>query len=183
MRTEEERTVVDLLASGPERSTVEQRIERRLEVLRMWLADGVPFGQEAPKNLATARRWEEHSLQIAAIASPNDFTQNHPRFGERVREIARLLTAIHKRYGAPSGTTRGPATPPTAAFDRRAHERQLEKLVTQWHAERDRSLAEKVRADASEARSVMLLDENAHKDKLIADLRRQLAERQGLRVV
>ena len=44
-------------------------------------------------------------------------------------------------------------------------------------------LQEKKRADAAEMRSVMLLEENRQKDELIADLRRQLQAKKGLRVV
>lgn len=44
-------------------------------------------------------------------------------------------------------------------------------------------MAAKTRADAAEARSIALLEENAAKDRLIADLRGQIARRDGLRSV
>ena len=177
--------VTDLVAgTAPVRQTVEQRIERRLEVLREWLRDGVPADESIPASLKAARVWENAELGILPIASPNEFTTTHHLHGNRVRDIGGLLTELKKRFDRPGGSASSPRSSAAAAkFDRKAHERQLEAAVSQWHAERDQRLHEKRRADAAEARSVLLLEENARKDALIADLQRQLASHNGLRVV
>ena len=177
-------SVTDLVAgTAPGRQTVEQRIERRLEVLREWLRDGVPAGESIPASLKAARVWENTELGILPIASPNEFTTTHHLHGNRVRDIGGLLTELKKRFDRPASASSPKSSAAAAKFDRKAFERQLEAAVSQWHAERDQRLHEKRRADAAEARSVLLLEENARKDALIADLQRQLASHHGLRVV
>jgi len=175
---------IDLVAdSVTKRQSVEQRIERRLEVLREWLREGVPAGKPIPKNLKAVRLWEDVELGILPIPSPNEFTTTHRQHGPLVRDVGGLLTALRKRFGRPAGSSKARSSATVATtFDRKAFDRQLSAAVSQWHAERDRLLHERKRADAAEARSVLLLDENAGKDELIADLRRQLAARDGLRV-
>jgi len=163
--------------------SVEQRIERRLVVLRGWHNDGVPADQSIPGSLKAVRVWEDAELGIMPIASPNEFTTTHPLHGSMVRDIGSLLTALKKRFDRSAKTSSTRALAAAATFDRRAFDRQLQAAVSQWHTERDQRLQEKRRADAAEARSVMLLDEITRKDTIIADLQRQLAARDGLRVV
>lgn len=164
------------------RPSVENRIERRLEVLREWLREGIPAGKLIPKSLAEARAWGDAELGIVAIVSPNEFTTTHPTFGARVRDIAGLLTVLRKKFKQPASVSPRSGDR-TLKFDRSALERQLAAVVSQWHAERDQRQQEKGRADSAEFRSVLLLKELEKKDELIADLRRQLASKQGLRVV
>lgn len=177
-------SVIDLVAGGAsKRQTIEQRLERRLEVLREWHREGIPAGKTIPKDLKAARTWEDTDLGILPIGSPNEFTSTHHVHGPRVKDIAALLTELKKRFGRPVTKPMTHGSETTTKFDRRAFERQVEAMVSQWHTERDLRLQEKRRADAAEARSIMLLEENAQKDELIADLRRQLASHKGLRVV
>lgn len=175
-------SATDLVAETVlKRQSVEERIERRLEVLREWLRDGVPAGESIPRSLKVARLWEDAELGILPIASPNEFTTTHHLHGHLVRDVGGLLTALRKRFDRPSRSSNEGNSAPATKFDRKAFDRQLEATVSQWHTERDQQLHAKRRADAAEARSVMLLEENARKDELIADLRRQLAARDGLR--
>ena len=178
--------VTDLIARGSTtKQTVEMRVERRLEVLRDWDRDGPPLGKRIPGSLNEARLWDDPELGILPISSPNEFTQSHAILGERIRHIAGLLTKLGKRHALPKGKRKPRAAQSGSAsiFDRKAHDRQLEAAVSQWHAERDRAVAAGTRADAAEARSIALLEENAAKDRLIADLRGQIARREGLRSV
>lgn len=174
----------DLVADATSKpQSVEQRIERRLEVLRSWHNDGVPADQAIPGSLKAVRVWEDAKLGIMPIASPNEFTTTHHLHGSTVRDIGGLLTALKKRFDRPAKSPSTRTSGAAAAFDRKAFDRQLQAAVSQWHSERDQKLNEKRRADAAEARSVMLLEEITHKDSIIADLQRQLAARDGLRVV
>lgn len=163
--------------------TIERRIERRLEVLRSWLRDGVPEGKCAPRNLKQARLWKDPDLNILPIASPNEFTTTHHLHGALVQDVARLLTALRHACIAPASRPRQQPPASLHKFDRRAFDRQLAAVVSQWHEERDRRVYEEKRADAAEARAVMLLEEAEKKDILVADLRHQIAAREGLRVV
>ncbi len=177
-------TMTNLVAEGVmKRQTVEQRIEKKLEVLREWLRDGVPVGESIPTSLKAARVWESAELGILPIASPNEFTTTHHLHGNKVRDIGSLLTELRKRFDRPASASPTRSSTTATRFDRKAFDRQLAAAVSKWHAERDQRLHEKRRADAAEARSVMLLEENAQKDSIIADLQRQLASRDGLRVV
>ncbi len=174
----------DLVAdAGLKPQSVEQRIARRLEVLRDWLSEGVPAGHSIPRSLKAARVWEDAELGIMPIASPNEFTTTHHQHGGMVRDIAGLLTALKKQFERPAKTSSTRSSGADATFDRKAFDAQLVAVISQWHAERDQRLHEKRRADAAEARSVMLLEDNSQKDVIIADLQRQLAARDGLRVV
>lgn len=164
------------------RPSVEQRIERRLEVLRHWLREGLPEGKRIPKDLNAARKWDDLELAIVPIASPNEFTTTHPIFGERIRNIASLLTDLRKKFDRPlKFSLKAPVS--TAKFDRKATDRQLRAIVSQWHCERDERVKEKKRAASAEARIVLLLEESNQKDELIADLRQQLASKKGVRAV
>jgi hypothetical protein len=163
--------------------SVEQRITRRLDVLREWLRDGIPAGKSLPQSLNAAREWDDPDLGIVRIASPNEFTTTHSTFGSRVRDIASLLTDLRKKFKRPSKATASKPVGQVAKFDRRDFDRQIAAVVSQWHTERDQHLLEKKRADAAEARSLILLKELAEKETLISDLRRQLAYRNGLRIV
>ena len=177
-------TVADLVSkSGSKRQTVQQRIERRLEVLQEWLREGIPPNKVVPKSLKAARVWNDAELGILPIVSPNEFTTTHNLYGKQVRDVAGLLTALKNRFGKPKKQLASSVATTMVKFDRKAFDRQLEAAVSQWHSERDQQLHEKKRADAAEMRSIMLLEENKEKDKLIADLRRQLAALKGLKVV
>lgn len=169
-------------AKGAHQS-IEARIERRLDLLRSWLRDGIPINKHVPKNLKETRVWGDPELGIAPISSPNEFTTTHHRYGSLVREIAGLLAALKRRSTSSTKKARPKKSASLEKFDRNAFDRQLESAVSQWHTERNRRLHEEKRADAAEARSILLLEENAKKDSLIADLRRQLVAREELRVV
>lgn len=176
--------VSDLVAKSVEsRQSIEDRIESRITILKDWLHEGIPMGKAVPKSLTAARVWDDADLGILPIASPNEFTTTHQVHGPLVRDIAGLLSDLKKKFCRPSSAGRQKALNSTGKYDRKAHDRQLEAAVNQWHTERDGRLLEKKRADAADARSIMLLKENAEKDEIIADLRRQLAAKQGLRVV
>jgi hypothetical protein len=176
--------VTDLLASaGTTHQSVQERIEQRLVVLRNWLKEGIPPGKVVPGSLRAAREWSDPDLGIQKISSPNEFTRTHPQHRKLVADVAGLLTELRKRYSKPTTRSRSQRSAPTEKFDRSAFDRLLESAVSQWHSERAQRMQEKDRADAAQSRSLMLLDENAQMEKLIADLRRQLAKRNGLKAV
>lgn len=169
--------IVDLVARpGQGTPTVADRINRRKVLLRQWLDDGVPMGRRGnvPSSLRAAREWDDPEIGIFRISSPNDFSQTHPVFGEGVREIARLLTAIAKRYGRPTRPMKSAPTP--AKFDKSLFEQQIASITSQWHMERYARLNDQRRADAAEQQSRILREENA-------DLRRKLSIYQGPTIV
>ena len=172
-----------IVVAASRQASVERRIERRLEVLREWVREGVPAGKTFPASLTGARNWNDPELDIFSVRSPNDFTTTHPLYGSRIRDIAGLLTVLVKRYKHAATAATKRSANAAAKFDRKAFDKQLENVMSQWHTERDQRLHEKRRADAADARSAMLTDENAQKDGIIADLRRQITSSKGLRVV
>ncbi len=166
--------------------SVAQRIDSRCRLLQRWLAEGVPIGQWVPQSLTEARLWDDPMLGIMRIASPNEFTQKHVIHGSRVKQIASLLTKIRKKYGMEKGlrgSSKERAAVPDASFNRAEVDRQLVAAVSQWHAERAAHLHEKSRAQAAEARERNYLAESDMKDRVISELRRELAGRRGLRVM
>lgn len=176
--------VTDLVACGQARGvSVRDRIERRLEVLRLWLKEGVPQGKLVPASLTAAREWHDEELGIWPIKSPNDFTKTRSPYGKQVTDIAGLLTLLRERYTKAAVKKAARKLAAVSKFDRQAHDRQLASVTSQWHSERSARLQEKERADAAQARSVQLLEENTKLESLIADLRRQLTARGSLKVV
>ena len=173
----------DLLAEGAStRQSIAQRIKRRLEVLMEWKVHGVPAGKTVPKSLRSAREWEDPELGILEISSPNEFTTTHLVHGEQVREIQLLANELLKQ-GRDAADTDGEVMEPPAAFDRQRFDRLLEVAVSQWHAERDRHLEQKRRAESAEGRNALLQQEIKQKDALISELRKQIASPLGLRSV
>lgn len=163
--------------------SVLEKIERRIEVLRIWLEDGIPEGKSFPRSLTQARLWEDLDSNITSIASPNEFTTTHTRHGRSVRDVAQLIDALKNRYDKPDSKSRKISKTVVEKFDRRRFDQQIEKAVSQWHEERDKHLQQKRRADSAEARSNLLLEENAQKDEQIADLKQKLLIHEGLRTV
>ena len=161
--------------------TVAYRIKQRLKVLEAWLSDEIPSGKTIPRSLNAVRKWDDGELGISPIHSPNDFTTTHAEHGHSVKQIGDVLSKLASRYGKPKKTVS--KSSPVKVNNHGAYERALTETVSQWHSERDQHLREQRRADAAEIRSSALLDENAKKDRQIADLRRQLSTKSGLRVV
>jgi len=176
------RAIVDSESKGKHQSIVE-RIDRRLDLLRSWRRDGVPKNKQVPGSLKEARIWQDAELGIVPISSPNEFTTTHHLHGNLVREIASLLTALRRPFTRPKAKGRQKKSGSLEKYDRKAFDRELEVVVSQWQTERDQRLRQERRADAAEARSQLLLEEHAKKDALIADLRRQIAARKGLGLV
>lgn len=160
---------MDLLARAqPTRSSVKDRIERRIAVLSEWVEMGVPLEKRCsvPLSLRAARDWQDAELEITRIASPNEFSQKHPIHGVGVREIARLLTELNKKSQSPKAPLIAPSSA-TKAFDKREAKRQLEQVVSQWHSAQHSREAEQKRAESAERRAKIIERENA-------ELRRRL---------
>ena len=178
-------SVTDLVADQVARPpSVEQRIQRRIEVLREWLEAGIPLGKALPTGLTAAREWEDKELGIRRIASPNEFTTTHHLHGRLVASVSGLLTDLRNKYTKPSARRRSTdGGKQSTKFDRQAFEDSLTNAVSQWHTERDKNASEKKRADSAEALCAIYLEEINQRDAVIAGLRAELAERRGLRAV
>jgi len=176
-------SVIDFFPMGGfKKQSVEQRIDRRVEVLRDWLRNGIPSGKTIPRSLTAARCWEDADLEIAPIVSPNEFTTTHVVFGNKVRDIGGLLTELKRKFGRPPKSS-NKYTDNSAKFDRDEYEASLDNVASQWHSYRDRLNDEKKRADAAEARCSLLDEESAEKDRIIAELRRKLNSNGRLSIV
>ncbi|MDR6661331.1 hypothetical protein J2W51_003917 [Tardiphaga robiniae] len=155
-------TVIDLSArmqgNGP---SVSDRIARRIVVLRQWLEEGIPMGKRRnlPASLRAAREWNDPEIGIVRIASPNQFSQNHPVSGDDVREVARLLDALAKRYAKPKHIDK--KKPQPLKFGRAEVDGRLSQVVSQWHMERSARQNEQKRADAADQRARIIREENA----------------------
>ncbi|OYT93517.1 MAG: hypothetical protein CFE43_01945 [Burkholderiales bacterium PBB3] len=177
-------SIADLMATKhTTKHTVRERIERRLAVLREWRKEGVPAGKILPKSLNAARLWADAELEIQKISSPNEFTTGHSQHGSLVSAIENLLKELNKVYSRPVKRASDTKLSTTNSFDSKAAEQQLAAACSQWHSERSLRLQEKARADSAEARSVVILEENAKLQEIVANLRRQVASHKGLRAV
>lgn len=176
--------VHDLLASSrSNRSCIEDRVAKRLVVLREWKDKGLPFGAQIPASLTAVRLWDDPDLGILKISSPNEFTRNHPRVGQSVREIDSLLAHLQGFYAPPSAKERVRRTSPATRPDHEATEKQLQAAVSQWQTQRSERLAAERRAKAAESRNLLLLKDLDERDCKIAELTAQLAGCAPLRSV
>lgn len=176
--------VHDLMASeSSSRPSVETRVQTRLEVLKRWQKDGLPFGAKIPDSLTAVRLWHDPDLKILRISSPNEFTRNHPRFGEQIREIDSILATLKVRYETPGAEDPPKQTPRESRLDPEALEKQLQSAASQWHTERSKRQAAERRAAAAESRNIMLKKDLEARENLIADLTSQAAGTPRLRPV
>lgn len=100
------------------------QIEKRLEVLSSWVADGVPEGYQRPTSLNKVREWSDKELGIEKIGSPSSFTTSHKVYGHLVIKISNALNKLN---------TPAKKKPPTNPV------KQLQKLRGD-HAEYEKSL-------------------------------------------
>lgn len=159
--------VVDALAGPRKGMSVEQRIQARIDLLKVWFSDGIPAGlrQLLPKSLTQLRVWKLEEHGIEPIGSPNDFTTTHSRYGSLVSEAQEALTRLLKKYPASGAARRRrPKAPPSA--DSRP---EYEKVVSYYHMERDQRLSAEKRAMMADLRTQQAEEE-------LAALRRKIAE-------
>lgn len=167
--------------------TIQSRLDRRISVLRDWLDNGVPAGFAVPTSLTKARLWENSELGIIRISSPNEFTTGHAHYGESISTIGDLLSKLRQRTLKPRGSKRAESVVlegvPRSKSDFLSSKRALEEAVSQWHRHRDQVIHEKDRADAAEARILLLQEECRKLEMQLAELRRDLAKKHGLHPV
>lgn len=91
-------------------TSVEERLDRRIEVLTRIVEDGpdaltVAAGDAVavapPTSLTKCRKWSDPALGIEPIGDPASFTRNHPRHGSKVKEIEGLIRRLPKAAGRP----------------------------------------------------------------------------------
>ena len=76
--------------------TLSQQIQARFSLLEHWRDEGIPEGYKVPSSLNKVRTWEDASLGIQRIGSPSSFTTNHPKYGGRVKKIAKILEELNR---------------------------------------------------------------------------------------
>ncbi len=103
-----------------QRKGVRIRLERKIMVLKEWLADGIPDGQVPPASLRQLAAWTDEALKLETISSPNEMTRTG-RHGGLVRQAEEILLRLRERRPLPS---------------RYSKERNLESLRTKLAAEK-----------------------------------------------
>lgn len=166
------------------RGSVQSRVERKREVLALWIRDGVPPEklESLPSSLTEARKWEDPELGVWAIKSPNDFLLAHEVWGVDVKAIQKHLTFLKGRYKRTRRPSKSSEAPSNRAELLELND-AIQKMASQWSTEREMRLQEAARADSAEMRAAILLKENTANQAEIADLRRQLSRLQGLRII
>jgi len=175
--------VLDLMVHEELRkTTIMQRIDRRIAVLSDWLENGVPPGKFAslPASLTEAREWQDDELGIEQIPSPRTFTKVHSERvrGEKVALIEQLYSDIRKKWGEPRRNKSGrrltrsrgeEAVSATPWTGHSACEACLRRAANNYHV---------VKAQLDDARVLNEsdIDRLAEKDKEIARLTKELAE-------
>jgi hypothetical protein len=172
----------------PGRPAVDLRIQQKKDLLKRWLREGILEDEQEifariPTSLNGMREWDEPDFGIHKIGSPNAFTTKN----RDVKEIARLLTELHKRYDKPRATKR---LAPKHEEPRRIYEdlRHIaEEAASRWQIERHHRLAAEKRAETAEGRERMFRRERDEARSALraaeAQLRRQAHGVADLKVV
>src|ERR1700737_3394068 len=75
--------------------TVLERLNRKLVALRnLNRPPRPPPGTYVPRSLREFARWYDESLGIYPVASPNEVTTTHPRYGRIANEAQQLLEKL-----------------------------------------------------------------------------------------
>jgi hypothetical protein len=101
--------VVVPLGSIQRRQSVREKLELRVQVLRKWLAFGVPAGMTVPRSLTMAAEWEDARLGISRIGSPNSITRSHATNGPLVQELDALISQLLAQVPVPGGPLKSAA--------------------------------------------------------------------------
>jgi hypothetical protein len=143
---------------------VAERVELRFNLLHSWSKNGIPLEYIArlPRSLRGVADWDDESIGMLPIRSPNDFTTTHKMWGERVAEIDRLLKSLRLRTTKPQKKKSSRETQLEHQRKIKLLEMSLQTVTSQWHT---------ARAQAQDAKSKV-----AYQLAVSADLREQLAE-------
>ena len=86
------------------REVAQKKIKAKIRVLEGYAKKGVPEGAFVPKNLAEFRRWEDSSLGVEQIGSPNTLDRPYNKEQKkRAQERAMNAVAELEFFGAHSG--------------------------------------------------------------------------------
>lgn len=88
-------------ASAP---PVRERIKRKHALVRRWLESGVPLDVMKERrfgSLSWLRAYQDHRNGIFSIPNPNQFTTEHPEYGELIKQMKKDLDRIKERVAAP----------------------------------------------------------------------------------
>lgn len=170
----------EMLAKG---GAVQDRVGRRLTVLRDWQKNGIPDEHmgKTPLSLRQAARWSDASLGVYPIPSPNDFSTKHAVWGNAILEIQSLIEKLSFRYKK-SNSGRTKKASEKNLRDATIH-KQLEDAVSRWHSEREEAMRQRERAESAEARAMRISLELRSKEALIAELRKQLVALEAVRII
>jgi hypothetical protein len=157
--------------------SLRSRVHRKREVLQQWLDKGIPHEKLAslPRSLTEARKWNDPSLGVYPIGSPNNFTTVHSDVGEDVEAISVLLTKLQEKLKRPAARKR--STPQKPAISVKDIEQAMSALISQWHMAREEARKQRVRAELAERHRDLAREELRAKEAENAELRRRLSDR------
>jgi hypothetical protein len=136
--------------------SIEERIARKLEVLREWTQNGVPVEHlgSMPRSLRDARTWEDVKLNVYKIGSPNEFVKTHDRWGESLVQIERCIFDLVEAYRVnrvlPKKSRK--VEKPANEVELISLREQMRNLVRQWNEAREEADSWKGKAVSAERR-------------------------------
>lgn len=84
--------------SSLRRETAQKRIKAKITILVEYAQKGIPEGTHVPRNVAEFRRWEDKSLGLERIGSPNTLERPYnAHLKKRVLELIEELAKKQKR--------------------------------------------------------------------------------------
>jgi len=75
--------------------TVGERLSRKLEFLERCIEGEIPAGVQIPRTLKSFAAWQDKTLGLYPVGSPNDVTMTHPKLGEFARKAQAALDEIN----------------------------------------------------------------------------------------
>jgi len=152
-------------------TTLQSQIQKRLELLKLWVNSGVPGGLVLPRSLAQVRRWKNTGLGIVPIGSTSSFTKTHRKYGASVSQIESHLKRLqvkHSKKARRSGNAR--------ARDLILQNEEYKAALT---AAANRYAMQTVALESSEAQARMLQQAVEELEEEIAALKRTNRHKQS----
>ena len=173
-------------AADSNKVDAQERIQRKLEVLKSYRTDGIPLGAFVPQSMNQFRAWEDKPKGIFRIGSPNTMSAtSSPHNRELIEKVKSLLEA----FAGDKQRSEDKISPLSVSRSQvgevrrlKAHIDQIEdlnaKLVCDWHAANNELAF--VKRSLSE-----LKQSNSNLKSVVSELRAQIvaAGRGGIRSI
>jgi hypothetical protein len=140
--------------------SVTERLTRKVQLLKQFREEGVPSATRVPCSLIELAEWEDESLDVHPLGSPNDVSTKSPKFGELAKQALDLLKAIQSVSETAAKKRRPTLSEQNASLRHELAQAEAREkaLLSQFHM-KDAALQEAIRDINSKDEEIYKLNE------------------------